>query len=40
MGKRYSFFYILGSVASGFSGLLAMGINKMKGIEGLAGWRW
>jgi hypothetical protein len=40
MGKRYSFFYILGCVASAFSGILAYGIMQLKGQAGLSGWRW
>src|ERR1700761_2568156 len=40
MGKRYSFFYILGCVASAFSGILAYGLMQLKGREGLSGWRW
>ncbi|KAK8061761.1 hypothetical protein PG994_008127 [Apiospora phragmitis] len=40
VGKRYSFFYILGCVASAFSGILAFGLMQMKGVAGLAGWRW
>jgi hypothetical protein len=40
MGKRYSFFYILGCVASAFSGILAYGIMQLKGKAGLSGWRW
>lgn len=39
VGKRYSFFYILGCVASAFSGILAFGLMQMKGVAGLAGWR-
>jgi len=40
IGKRYSCFYILGSVASSCAGILAYGIMQLKGREGLNGWRW
>jgi hypothetical protein len=33
-------FYAAGSLSGAFSGLLAFGIEKMKGIKGLAGWQW
>ena len=39
MGKRYSVFYLLGVVASAFSGILAFGLMQMKGLAGLGGWR-
>lgn len=38
--KRYSVFYMLGAVASAFSGILAYGIMQAGGRDGLAGWRW
>ncbi|KFZ15703.1 hypothetical protein V502_05446 [Pseudogymnoascus sp. VKM F-4520 (FW-2644)] len=38
--KRFSGFYCLGMLASGFSSILAYGIQKMKGVGGLNGWRW
>jgi hypothetical protein len=31
MGKRYSLFYILGSVASSFAGILAFGVSASFG---------
>jgi hypothetical protein len=40
MGKRYSVFYLLGVVASAFSGILAFGLMQMKGLAGLGGWRY
>jgi MFS family permease len=40
MGKRYSVFYLLGVVASAFSGILAFGLMQMHGLAGLGGWRW
>lgn len=40
VGKRYSLFYLLGCVASAFSGILAYGLMQLNGREGLTGWRW
>lgn len=40
MHKRYSVFYLLGSMASACAGILAFGLMQMKGIENIAGWRW
>ncbi|KAF2100330.1 MFS general substrate transporter [Rhizodiscina lignyota] len=40
VGKRYSFFYILGAVASAFGGILAFGLSQMEGTDGIRGWRW
>lgn len=40
IGKRYSVFYILGSLASACAGILAYGIMQLKGRQGLNGWRW
>jgi MFS family permease len=40
VGKRYSVFYILGSLASACAGILAFGLMQMKGLQGLSGWRW
>lgn len=40
MGRRYSLFYIVGCLASAFSGILAFGISKLNGKADLAGWRW
>lgn len=38
--KRYSIFYLIGSGASAFAGILAYGLMQMKGLAGLNGWRW
>ncbi|KAH6654659.1 major facilitator superfamily domain-containing protein [Truncatella angustata] len=40
VGKRYSFFYVIGCVASAFAGILAYGLMQMSGLGGLTGWRW
>lgn len=40
IGKRYSCFYILGSLASACAGILAYGLMQLKGRQGLNGWRW
>ncbi|KAI5460756.1 putative phthalate transporter [Mariannaea sp. PMI_226] len=40
VGKRYSLFYVLGCVASAFSCILAYGLMKLGGRDGLTGWRW
>ncbi|EUC31339.1 hypothetical protein COCVIDRAFT_94759 [Bipolaris victoriae FI3] len=40
IGKRYSVFYILGSLASACAGILAYGLMQLKGRQGLNGWRW
>ncbi|KAL5606094.1 hypothetical protein BROUX41_006136 [Berkeleyomyces rouxiae] len=40
VGKRYSVFYLLGSFASGCSGILAYGLMQMDGTADLTGWRW
>ncbi|KAF1998635.1 MFS general substrate transporter [Amniculicola lignicola CBS 123094] len=40
IGKRYSVFYILGSLASACAGILAYGLMQLNGREGYAGWRW
>ncbi|ORY63356.1 major facilitator superfamily transporter [Pseudomassariella vexata] len=40
VGKRYSFFYVVGCVAAAFSGILAFGLMQMAGLAGLTGWRW
>jgi MFS family permease len=40
VGKRYSLFYLLGSVAAAVSGILAYGLMQLGGREGLTGWRW
>jgi MFS family permease len=38
--KRAAAFYLIGSMASAISGILAYGLMQMKGIGGLAGWKW
>lgn len=38
--KRNAVFYLIGSMASALSGILAYGLMQMKGLGGLAGWRW
>ncbi|CAL8582723.1 hypothetical protein XPA_008371 [Xanthoria parietina] len=40
VGKRYSIFYLIGSLASAFGGILAFGLIQMEGISGYGGWRW
>ncbi|KAH8587437.1 retrograde regulation protein 2 [Bisporella sp. PMI_857] len=38
--KRNAVFYLIGSLASACSGILAYGIMQMDGTQGLRGWRW
>ncbi|KAL2803131.1 major facilitator superfamily domain-containing protein [Aspergillus granulosus] len=38
--KRYSFFYLIGCVASALSGILAYGFSQMAPLQGLNGWQW
>ncbi|KAL4939422.1 hypothetical protein BDV06DRAFT_225021 [Aspergillus oleicola] len=38
--KRNAAFYLIGSTASGFGGILAYGLMQMDGLGGQAGWRW
>ncbi|KAF1808860.1 MFS general substrate transporter [Eremomyces bilateralis CBS 781.70] len=38
--KRFSAFYLLALLATGFSSILAYGLMQMKGLAGLNGWRW
>ncbi|CAG8104179.1 unnamed protein product [Penicillium olsonii] len=38
--KRNATFYLIGSMASGFGGILAYGLMQMDGLAGKAGWRW
>ncbi|KAL5337395.1 major facilitator superfamily domain-containing protein [Aspergillus crustosus] len=38
--KRYSFFYLIGCVASALSGILAYGFSEMTPLQGLGGWQW
>ncbi|KAI1367033.1 major facilitator superfamily domain-containing protein [Xylaria arbuscula] len=40
LGRRYGVFYVIGSVTSAFSGILAFGITHLEGAGGLRGWRW
>ena len=37
---RFGGFYVIGNASSGLAGLLAYGIEKRAGEDGLAGWRW
>ncbi|KAF2158673.1 hypothetical protein M409DRAFT_30836 [Zasmidium cellare ATCC 36951] len=37
---RIAAFYVIGITATGLSGLLAYGIEKMEGTAGIAGWSW
>ncbi|EPE35794.1 MFS general substrate transporter [Glarea lozoyensis ATCC 20868] len=37
---RVALFFSAASLAGAFGGILAFGIGKMKGVAGLAGWRW
>lgn len=37
---RQAMFFSAASIAGAFSGLLAFGLSKMRGIAGLEGWRW
>ncbi|KAL2859833.1 major facilitator superfamily domain-containing protein [Aspergillus lucknowensis] len=38
--RRYSWFYLIGCVASAVSGILAYGFSQMHGLQGHSGWRW
>lgn len=38
--KRFSVFYLIGCVASAFSGILAYGLMQLRGTHGLRGWSW
>ncbi|KAI0526416.1 major facilitator superfamily domain-containing protein [Xylaria bambusicola] len=40
LGRRYGLFYLIGSVTSAFSGIIAFGITHLEGAGGLRGWRW
>ncbi|PGH15941.1 hypothetical protein AJ79_02108 [Helicocarpus griseus UAMH5409] len=40
MARRYSVFYLIGSLGSALSGILAYGLMQLEGVEGLRGWRW
>lgn len=39
-GKRYGVFYLIGSLASALSGILAYGLSRMDGLANYTGWRW
>ncbi|KAE8454444.1 hypothetical protein EG329_000066 [Mollisiaceae sp. DMI_Dod_QoI] len=38
--KRNAVFYLIGSMASAFAGILSYGLMQMDGLGGLSGWRW
>jgi MFS family permease len=38
--KRNAVFYLIGSMASAFAGILAYGLMQLNGRCGLSGWRW
>jgi MFS family permease len=38
--KRNAVFYLIGSMASAFGGILAYGLMQMDGLSNLSGWRW
>lgn len=38
--KRNAVFYLIGSMASAFAGILAYGLMQLNGRAGLTGWRW
>jgi len=38
--KRNAVFYLIGSMASAFGGILAYGVMQLDGRAGLEGWRW
>ncbi|CAK4032134.1 MFS general substrate transporter [Lecanosticta acicola] len=38
--KRFSAFYLLALLSSGFSNILAYGLSQMEGVGELRGWRW
>lgn len=40
VGKRYSIFYFIGSLASALGGILAYGLMQLEGTHGYGGWRW
>ncbi|KJF61342.1 phthalate transporter [Coccidioides immitis RS] len=40
VARRYSVFYLIGSLASALSGILAYGLMQMEGVQGVRGWRW
>jgi MFS family permease len=40
VAKRYSVFYLIGSMASALSGILAYALMQMEGVAGIRGWQW
>jgi MFS family permease len=38
--RRNSYYYMIGMIASAFSGILAYGFTQMEGLAGIRGWRW
>lgn len=38
--KRNAVFYLIGSMASAFGGILAYGLMQLDGRDGISGWRW
>lgn len=40
VAKRYSVFYLIGSLASALSGILAYALMQMEGVNGIRGWQW
>ena len=38
--KRNAAFYLIGSMASAFGGILAYGLMQLDGKANLSGWRW
>jgi hypothetical protein len=40
VARRYSVFYLIGSIASALSGILAYALQQMEGVNGIRGWRW
>ncbi|ETN40073.1 uncharacterized protein HMPREF1541_04348 [Cyphellophora europaea CBS 101466] len=40
VAKRYSVFYLIGSMASALSGILAYALMQMEGVSGIRGWQW
>ncbi|KAF2740951.1 major facilitator superfamily protein [Polyplosphaeria fusca] len=40
VAKRYSVFYLIGSIASALAGILAYGLQQLDGVNGIEGWRW
>lgn len=37
---RNSIFYLIGTAAAGFGGILGYGLSRMNGLQGMEGWRW